>query len=166
MNITDIVVAAAGLGGAKLTVSREDPVPDGITSRSTLEIVHYADQFSLAGDLPDRSPERWACTILEDSAGALGQLVWRGPVGLRLRRGPDRIAGWAVAARDEESIVMHARGRLLTAELVIRASPKRASVATLIRYDHAIATVIWPALAVAHRAGLPVLLRRACAARR
>ena len=166
MNTIERVARAARPRGATVTVARADPVPGESRELTALERMDYADCFAVDGGVSDRSPEGWAHAILEDTAGILGQLVWRGPVGLRLRRGPTRIAGWTVTGSGDDWIRVQAQGVVLTAELVIRADAGHASVATFIRYDRAIAAATWPPVAVAHRIGLPVLLRRAAGSSR
>jgi len=122
----------------------------------------YLDNFTLTGvGVGDTSAERWARTAFEGVAGRTGQVVWRGIVGLHLRSGPGRLAGWRIAGRGDGWVRLEARGWMLTAHVVFRVEGDRLSVATVIRYDRRIAALLWPPMAARHRGAVPRVLRAA-----
>lgn len=142
------------------TILRQRDVPKTIRSLSTLSRVDYADMFTATTDGTSASPERWARAAMEDTAGRGGQLVWRGPCGLRLESGrsPDHIAGWRIAGRGEDWIRTEASSWFMTAQLVVHIEGQLLSVATLVRYDRRAAALLWPTLSIVHRAAMPRLL--------
>ncbi|MFK0259000.1 hypothetical protein [Streptomyces sp. NPDC090445] len=142
-------------------VHRQQPVPEEIRALSTMADPGYVDVFTLVGGVPGRSPEQWAKALFEDAAGRAGQFVWRVLLGLRLRASAHRVAGWEVAGRGADWIRLEARSWFLTGHLVVQADDEHVSLATFIRYDRPVASLIWPPLARKHRQLAPDLLRDA-----
>lgn len=135
-------------------------VPAAVRSLSPLD-PHYADAFSLvAPDAGRWSAEQWARALLDDVAGRTGQLLWRGLMGMRLgpRRGPDRIAGWAVGGTGAGWIRVEARSRSLTGHLVVVVEDDRVSLATFVRYDRGWGRAVWTPLSAVHRRVAPGFL--------
>jgi hypothetical protein len=122
----------------------------------------YVDLFTVgAQGAAAHSPETWARVAVEDTAGLGGQFVWRVPCGLRLENGPrpDRVGGWKLAGRGDRWLRLEATSWFMTAHLVVMVDEAEVSVATFIHYDRSVGGVIWPTLAVVHRALMPGLLR-------
>jgi hypothetical protein len=147
------------------TAVQVDPAPPEMLALTPLTEPDYVDVFTLDGDLPERTPEEWARVMLDKVAGLGGQFIWRVLLGLRLRSAPDRVAGWALAARGEDHVRLEATSPLLTVHLVVRTEAERVTVATVIRYDSRPAALVWGPLSALHRALLPGLMRDAAAVR-
>jgi hypothetical protein len=144
------------------TVVQQRDVPGTIGSRSPLASPDYIDVFTATTDgAASGSPEEWARAGIEDAAGLAGQFVWRVLCGLRLegRPSPDHIGGWKIADRGDSWIRLEAESWFMTAHLVFEIDDAQVTVATLIRYDWAIAAVLWPLLSAGHRRAMPGLLR-------
>jgi hypothetical protein len=144
------------------TVVQRQDVPEAIRRVSAMARPDYVDLFTVAArGAVEKSPERWARAAVEDTAGLGGQFVWRVACGLRLesRPAPDRVGGWKVADRGDRWLRLEAVSWFMTAHLVVMVDDEQVSVATFIHYDRLVGGVIWPTLAVAHRALMPGLLR-------
>ena len=142
------------------TVVQQHDVPAAIRRVSAMARPDYVDLFTVAArGAAEKSPEEWVRTAVEDTAGLGGQFVWRVLCGLRLESGPDRVGGWRVADRGDRWLRLEAASWFMTAHLVVLVDDEEVSVATFIHYDRAVGGVIWPTLAVAHRALMPGLLR-------
>jgi hypothetical protein len=152
-------------GSTAPTVVREHPVPPEMLALTTLAEPDYVDVFTLGGGIPERSPEEWARVMLDKVAGLGGQFIWRVLLGLRLQNAPDRVAGWALAARGADHVRLEASSPLMTAHLVVRADAERVTLATVIRYDSRPAALVWGPLSALHRALVPGLMRDAAAVR-
>ncbi|WP_418960157.1 DUF2867 domain-containing protein [Streptomyces tritici] len=160
----------AGVAGAQersvrqSTVRQETSVPAGITALAP-EGSGYADVFTLtAAGASARSPEQWARALFEEVAGRQGQFIWRGLLGLRLRRGTGsagHVAGWRIAERCDGRVRLEARSWMLTGHLVVEVDDDRVSLATVLRYRRRAAARVWPPLAAVHRRLAPGLLRDA-----
>lgn len=140
---------------------QEHTIPEAIRSLSTFESADYVDLFvAPAEDATSASPERWARAAMEGTP-ALGRfLAWRVVCGLRLEQRPsaDYVAGWKIDGRGEDWIRTEARSWFMTAHIVFRVEPARVSFATFIRYDRAIAALIWGAASAIHRRVAPDFL--------
>jgi hypothetical protein len=146
------------------TARQRRNVPEEIRSQSGLARIDYVDLFGVAAPAArESSPEQWARAAIDTAAGAGGQFVWRGVLGLRLaaRTSPDHVAGWTIAKRGNDWIRLEAASWFLTAHLVVRIDEDEASMATFIRYDRPPASLAWPRLARFHRRAMPGLLIRA-----
>ena len=136
--------------------------PAAIRALSPITAPDYLDQFTLTGaGVGDTSAEQWARIAFDGVAGRAGQAVWRGIVGLHLRSGPGRLAGWRIGGRGDGWVRLEARGWMLTAHVVFHVEGERLSVGTFIRYDRAIAALLWPPMAARHRGAVPRMLRTA-----
>jgi hypothetical protein len=154
-------------GDSVPTVRQQRNVPEAIRSLSTMANPDYVDVFSAtASGTPDRSPEQWARAGIEDAAGPAGQFVWRELLGLRLERrpSPDHVGGWKIADRGDSWVRLEAASWFLTAHIVVQVDDGQVTVATFIRYDLPVASVVWPPLSIGHRRAMPGLLRRAARA--
>ncbi len=146
------------------TVLEQRNVPEAIRSLSTLASHDYVDLFTVTTSAAeDWSPEQWARAGIDYAAGLAGQFVWRVLLGLRLERRPqpDYLAGWRIVSRGDNRIVLEAASWLLTAQIVVQVGAGQVSVATFIRYDRAMAAIVWLPLSVGHRRAMPGLLRQA-----
>jgi len=150
------------------TVLQGPDVPGAIRSLSTLASPDYVDLLTVTtSEGAGRSPEQWARAGIEDAAGLAGQFVWRVLVGLRLERrsSPDHVGGWRIADRGDSWIRLEAASWFLTAHIVVQVDDGQLSVATFIRYDRPIASLVWPALSIGHRLAMPGLLRQTVSSR-
>jgi hypothetical protein len=140
-------------------------IPESIRSMSAMNDPGYVDVFTLATSRAgSRSAEQWARAVLEDAAGAAGQVVWRGVVGLSLawRVLPNHVAGWEIAERGQDWIRAEATSWFLTAHLVIWVDQDMVGVATFIGYDRpGVAARLWPPMAAVHRRAMPRVLDKA-----
>ena len=155
------------------TAVQEHDVPEAIRSLGTLDPPDYVDLFvAPADDAARTSPEGWARAAME-GAPALGRfLAWEVGCGFRLERtaSADRIAGWKIIGRGDDWIRTEARSWFMTAQIVFRIETGRVWFATFVRYDRAIAALVWGALSAIHRRVAPDFLdgavRRVARARR
>lgn len=93
-----------------------------------------------------------------------GRLVLRGLLRLRLgpATSPDHLGGWFIAENDPDRIRLEARSWMLECHLVLRIEPDGVCAATLVRYHHPIARLIWGRMvSPTHRRELARLLRQA-----
>lgn len=148
-------------GGSVPPVHQQQPVPEEIRTLSTMVDPGYVDLFTMAGGVPGRSPEQWARAMFEVVAGREAQLLWRAVLGLRLRAGPDRVAGWEIADRGDDWVRLEARSWFLTGHLVVRSDDEHVSLATFVRYDRPVASRVWRPLSTLHRHLAPGLLQQA-----
>ncbi|HET6672469.1 MAG TPA: hypothetical protein VFG92_03760 [Agromyces sp.] len=137
-------------------------IPEPDRSASSLPDADYADAFSLVTDVV-ASPEQWARAMFGDVPSPAERFIWRGLLGIRLSRGtsPHTVAGWRIAEQSEDWIRLEAGSWFLSANLVVRTSDSRVSLATLLRYDRGLGTVVWPPLSAVHRLLVPRVLRAA-----
>jgi hypothetical protein len=143
------------------TVVQQHDVPEAIRRASAMARPDYVDLFTVAASgAGEKSPEQWTRAV-EHTAGLGGQFVWRVLCGLRLesRAAPDHVAGWKLADRGHRWLRLEAASWFMTAHLVVMVDDEQVSVATFIHYDRWVGGLIWPTLAVAHRALRPGLLR-------
>jgi hypothetical protein len=123
----------------------------------------YVDLFTATTTGADEaSPEQWSRSGIEDVAGLGGQIIWRGVLGLRLKSRPSkqRVGGWEIGGGGKDWIRLEAASWFMRAHLVIRLHDGHLSAATLIRYDHPIAPLIWVPLSAIHRRLMPGLLHK------
>jgi hypothetical protein len=90
-------------------------------------------------------------------------LVQRSVLGLRLhlRPSPEHLVGWKIAERREDLVRIEADGWLMAANVILKADPERLSFATFVRYNHALAKLIWPPVSLLHRRVALALVRAA-----
>lgn len=93
------------------------------------------------------------------------RFIFQGLLRLRLAVGPssDSVAGFAVAARSDEWILLRARSTLLTCHLLIQAQPEQVSLATVMRYHRRLGAMAWTPVSAVHRRLAAGLLRDAAA---
>jgi hypothetical protein len=144
-----------------LPVLQRGEVPEAIRLLSSLNPDYVDVCTAMTSGATWRSPEEWARAAVESAAGFGGQFVWRVILGLRLQSGPRHVGGWEVAGQGENWITLEASSWFLTAHLVIKVDDEQVSVATLIRYDRAVAALMWTPVSVVHRRAMPSLLRHA-----
>lgn len=139
-------------------------IPEDILASSSLPDADYADVFTFPTD-STATPERWARAMFGDVPDAAERFIWRGLLGMRLRRGrsPDTVAGWLIAGREEQWIRLEACSWFLSGNLVVRATGADVSLATFVRYDRSLGRLVWPPLSGIHRRLAPGVLRDAAA---
>jgi len=121
----------------------------------------YIDFFVAATrDATTASPEKWARTAIEGAAGLGGQFIWRVVLGLRLQQSPSHVGGWRIGDQGDAWVRLEATSWSMTAHVVIQVEDQEVSIATFIRYDRAIASLIWPPASFIHRRLMPGLLRQ------
>lgn len=148
--------------GFESTVVQQHDVPEAIRRVSGMARPDYVDLFTVtASKAAETPPEEWARAAIEDTAGLGGQFVWRVFCGLRLHSRPaqERLGGWKLGDRGDRWLRLEADSWFMTAHLVVMVDDEQVSVATFIHYDRPMGALIWPALAVVHRALMPGLLR-------
>jgi len=140
------------------TAVQEHVVPEAIRSLTSFDRVDYVDLFvAPAEDAAETSPEGWARAAVE-GAPAMGRfLAWEVCCALRLEHtaSADRLAGWRIAGRGPDWIRMEAESWFMAAHIVFRVEPRRVSFATFIRYDRAIAALVWGLASIVHRQVAP-----------
>jgi hypothetical protein len=140
-------------------------IPEAFRADGAMADPDYTDFTAMACGAGDRSPEQWARAAFQDIfSSRQGRFILRGLLRLRLERraSPDDLAGWKIADRADRWLRLEASSWLLTTHLVVRADDEQVSVATLIRYHHPLASLIWPPMsALGHRRFMPGLLRDA-----
>ena len=144
------------------TVVQRYDVPDVIRRVSAMARPSYVDLFTVAANgAAESSSEQWTRAAVESAAGLGGQFVWRALCGLRLEShgAGDRVGGWKLADRGDRWLRLEAASWFMTAHIVALVADDEVSIATFIHYDRPTGALLWPALAVAHRALMPGLLR-------
>ena len=139
-----------------------DTLPDEVLRFSSLGRVDYADWFCLRTDVY-ATPEEWARAMFGNVPNATELFIWRGLLGFRVRRerSPDLVAGWRITSRSTTWIRLETASWFLAGNLVVHVSGDRVSLTTFLRYDQALARVLWPTLSAVHRRLVPGLLRGA-----
>lgn len=139
-------------------------IPPEILAVASLSPVHYADLFSIATAGASGSAERWARAALEEAPTARrwARLAWHA-LGLRLapRGTPGHVQGWAIAKSGANWVSFRSSSWFMATEALIKVKDGRAMLTLLIRYDHALAPVIWRPASALHRKGVPTLLTEA-----
>jgi hypothetical protein len=147
-----------------MTVVGLSDVPAAIRAVDTLASPDYVDSFTAtASGASEKSPEEWARVVLEDTpTGRSAPLLWR-LLGLRLgpRPSPEYVQGWKIADRGDDWIRLEVTSRFLTAHAVVHVDDGHVSIALFVRYDRAIAAIVWPPVSVMHRRAVPVMLHQA-----
>ena len=144
-------------------------VPAALRALDTLVDPDYADVFTAtATEPPGRPLDQWLRSTLDGVPTALSRLpfhVQRDVLRLRLeaRPSPDRVWGWAVAARGDDWLRLEATGPLMTAHLLFHADGRDLAMGTFVRYEHRLAALVWPAVTLLHRQVGLVLMRRVAA---
>ncbi|MFJ3921544.1 DUF2867 domain-containing protein [Streptomyces sp. NPDC090022] len=152
--------AGRGAGRAVERAVGTHQIPPSVLALGSVPVIDYADLFTLATDAT-ATPERWARAMFGDVPTPGERLIWRGLLGMHLRRGPspDTVAGWRIAGRGEDWIRLEAASWFLAGNLLISTPPGRVSLATFLHYRRPFGRVWWPPLAALHRSLAPGLLR-------
>ncbi|MFQ6397408.1 hypothetical protein ACLMAJ_28660 [Nocardia sp. KC 131] len=150
-------------------VLQQHQISESTRTHSTIIDPEYVDQFILATNAAAvGSPEQWARAALEGVAGVMGQIVWRGLLGLRLewKSAPGQVAHWPIVDRGDTWVTLGARSWMLSCNLVIEVDDEHASLATFIRFERPIGERVWKTVSARHRSLAPSLLRGAWNLRR
>jgi hypothetical protein len=129
----------------------------------------YASTYAVAvNDDGLRSAEQCARATFECAPAAIRWLVvagWRYVLGLRMARrpSPDHVSGWTISRRSEDSILLEARSRILTARKLVRVDSSQVAMTTFVRYERSIARPIWALVALVHHRTEPYLLNHSAA---
>ncbi|MBY8871770.1 hypothetical protein K7640_07935 [Micromonospora sp. PLK6-60] len=148
--------------GAALSTVGVERLPASVRTLSTLSRIDYADYFVLPTDAA-ATAERWARAMFGDKPDAIELFLWRGLLGLRLRRtgSADTVAGWQIGERADDCVRLEATSWFLAANLVVQATGDSVALGTFLRYDRWLAHLVWSPLSVLHRQLVPGLLRKA-----
>jgi hypothetical protein len=146
------------------------PVGANLRALSPLTPIDYSDLVVGQTDpQAERTPEQWAQVMLGGLPApllAMIPVVHRRVLGLQVRAAPDRLLGWRIAGRDERWVRIEAEGRLIAANVVVSVEAGRLSFATFVRYEHRLASVVWPPVSLLHRLAAILLVRAAVRADR
>ncbi|WP_448612051.1 hypothetical protein [Geodermatophilus sp. URMC 60] len=139
-----------------------DEVRGSVRGISSLPGIDYADRFTLATDA-EATPEQWARAMFGDVPGVAGWFIWRGLLGLRLRRGrsPATVAGWQIGGRGEDWIRLESASSSLRANLVVQTAEGRVSLTTCLHQGRRRDEIVWHPLSAVHRRLVPRVLRDA-----
>lgn len=121
-------------------------LPSDIRALSPMTDPDDVDLTLVSGTSASATPEDWMRTAFEDEfRSRSGRLVLCGLLQLRLAPpvSADHLGGWTIAENGPERIRLEARGWMLESHLVLRVEPDGVSAATLVRYRHPIARLIW-----------------------
>jgi hypothetical protein len=115
-----------------------------------------------------RSAEQCARATFEGAPAAIRWLVvagWRYVLGLRLanRPSPDHVLGWTISRRSEDSVLLEARSRILTARKLVSVDSAQVAMTTFVRYERSVARPIWALVALVHHRTEPYLLNHSAA---
>ncbi|MFD0899979.1 DUF2867 domain-containing protein [Actinomadura sediminis] len=154
----------AGAPGAVTAEVGPHEVPESVRALSNLPAIDYVDRFTLSTDA-DATPEQWARAMFGDVPTLAERFIWRGLLGLRLARGrsPHTVAGWRIAERGKDWILLEAASWFMSDNLLVQTAEGRVSLSTFLRYDRLLGRAIWSPLSAVHRRLAPGLLRDATA---
>jgi hypothetical protein len=136
-------------------------VPARATELAGLDSVDYADAFA-AATTAIRTPEAWLRSVTDSAPMLMGLVrqIQHHALGLRLAPtgSPGQVIGWDILHSKVDACVLGASGGIGTARIVLLTSPGQVVVATLLRYDHVGARLVWAVVAPVHRAVARYLL--------
>jgi hypothetical protein len=140
-------------------------VPEAVRSRTTFPDPDYIDLFTVTTPLAaDRSPEEWARATLEQAplARRNARAFWR-LMGLRLgpQHSSDHVQGWRIAARGDAWLRLETASWYLSAQAVCQVDGEEVCLSLSLRYDRAIAAVVWRLVSRQHQRAVPVMLHQA-----
>ena len=137
-------------------------IPGSVRTFSSLPRIDYADRFTLSTDA-DATPEQWARAMFGDAPGVAEWFIWRGVLGLRLRRGrsPATVAGWRIGGRSEDWIRLETASSSLGANLIVQTAEGRVSLTTCLDQGRRRDEIVWHRLSAVHRRLVPRVLRDA-----
>jgi len=141
-------------------------VPSAVRSLAALDEADYVDYFTIATDrAPQRSAERWARAILEETplARRNARRLWR-LIGLRL--GPpqsyDHVQGWTIGERGDGWVRLETGSWYMTARAVCLVDETHVSLSLSLRYDQRLAAAaVWSVVAGPHQRAVPAMLHQA-----
>ncbi|MCU1449767.1 MAG: hypothetical protein JWP02_1937 [Acidimicrobiales bacterium] len=154
------------LGGMK---ARQVAVPEVVGALDTLARPNYTYACQVtAAAADDHSAEQWARAIFEGAPRLMRWLIvmgWKVGLGLRLgpRRSPSHVLGWTILSTTPTAVILGVQSFVLTAHLVVRVQDSKVVHATFVRYERALARVLWAAAAPIHSRVIPYLLNHAAA---
>ena len=124
--------------------------------------IDYADRCTLVTDVV-ATPEQWARAMFGDAPGVAEWFIWRGVLGLRLRRGrsPATVAGWRIGGRGEDWIRLETASGSLGANLIVQTAEGRVSLTTCLDQGRRRDELVWHRLSAVHRRLVPRVLRDA-----
>jgi hypothetical protein len=137
-------------------------IPGSVRTLSSLPRIDYADRFALSTDAA-ATPEQWARAMFGDAPGVAEWFIWRGVLGLRLRRGrsPATVAGWRIGGRGEDWIRLETASSSLGANLIVQTQEGRVSLTTCLDQGRRRDELVWHRLSAVHRRLVPRVLRDA-----
>ena len=140
-------------------------VPETVRALTTLDEPDYVDLFTAeAPRATDSSAEEWARAVLEQAPVSRrnARRFWR-LLGLRLGppHSPDHVQGWTIAARGDGWIRLETASWYLTAQAVCLVEDGRVSLSLSVRYDRAVAALVWAFVSGPHQRAVPVMLHQA-----
>ena len=140
-------------------------VPPPVRDLAVLDEPDYVDLFTITTDrAADRSPERWARTILEETpiARRHARRLWR-LMGLRLGPpgSPDHVQGWAIGERGDRWIRLETGSWYLTARAVCLVDETEVALSLSIRHDRPVGPAVWALVAGPHQRAVPAMLHQA-----
>jgi hypothetical protein len=137
-------------------------IPGSVRTLSSLPRIDYADRFALSTDTA-ATPEQWARAMFGDAPGVAEWFIWRGVLGLRLRRGrsPATVAGWRIGGRGEDWIRLETASSSLGANLIVQTEEGRVSLTTCLDQGRRRDELVWHRLSAVHRRLVPRVLRDA-----
>ena len=137
-------------------------VPEDVRTLGSLPRIDYADRFALSTDAA-ATPEQWARAMFGDAPGVAEWFIWRGVLGLRLRRGrsPATVAGWRIGGRGEDWIRLETASSSLGANLIVQTAEGRVSLTTCLDQGRRRDELVWRRLSAVHRRLVPRVLRDA-----
>jgi hypothetical protein len=141
-------------------------VPDAIRSLGALADADYADIVTATIGVTPAAPEQVIHAALNGVPRGLLLLipfVQRALLGfrLKLRPSPDHLLGWKIADRDDNWMRIETASWFLTGHVVMHVDDGRISLASFIRYDRALAALVWPPVSLIHRQVALALVRSA-----
>ncbi|WP_219825998.1 hypothetical protein [Nonomuraea typhae] len=153
-------------GNSEMITSRVGArnLPESVLTLSSLPAIDYADHFALTTGA-DAVPERWARAMFGDVPSPGERFIWRGLLGLRLSRGrsPATVAGWRIAGRGDDWILLETASWFLTCNLLVQTAAGKVSLGTFLHYRRLWGRIVWPPLSAVHRCLTPGVLRKAAA---
>jgi hypothetical protein len=136
-------------------------VPGRARELAGLDRVDYADAFA-AATTAIRTPEAWVRSMTNSAPMLMGLVrhIQHHALGLRLTPtgSPGQVIGWEIVHSKVDACVLGASGGIGTARIVLLTSPGQVVVATLLRYEHVGARLVWVVVAPVHRAVARYLL--------
>jgi deazaflavin-dependent oxidoreductase (nitroreductase family) len=112
-----------------------------------------------------RTAEQWARAVWEDAPAPVRAFLRAGwaCLGLRVRRGPERVFGWTVVESAPETVVLEAPSSLMTARNVVSIDGARVRWSTTVSYRRPTARLLWALAAPFHERLIPARLREVAA---